>query len=312
MFALDPLHVGTGRQQLSRIDLPLVREKGTGLPVIPGTSLSGSCRAYAALALNRPLSCAGKGGEGGDGHCGGCAVCFSFGYSKGTENKSRQGLVQISTAQILFFPICSSQGPVWITCSEQLLAAGLTPGDLNLNCEGFRVLSNGKLSPLSSLRELDLAWAYLPSAGAMIDCKNWACFASAEDVTEGKKSLPSLTRRIPRAVLVSDSLFYDLIDGNTEVRTLVSINPKTGAAEDGALFTYEAIPRSTLFWFDVVYSNPRNYDVCYPADDKNTAGKAVELSELQDTLEKGFTLMKYLGLGGMNTRGLGRVEISAY
>jgi len=47
------------------------------------------------------------------------------------------------------------------------------------------------------------------------------------------------------------------VNSNLEVRTSVSINPETGAAEEGALFTYEAIPRATVLWLDVVVSDYR-------------------------------------------------------
>jgi CRISPR-associated protein Cmr4 len=48
-LALDPIHVGTGRMRLGRVDLSIVREPGTNLPKIPGTSLAGAARAYAAM-----------------------------------------------------------------------------------------------------------------------------------------------------------------------------------------------------------------------------------------------------------------------
>ncbi|WP_421658971.1 RAMP superfamily CRISPR-associated protein [Leptothermofonsia sp. ETS-13] len=47
---------------------------------------------------------------------------------------------------------------------------------------------------------------------------------------------------IKRIVLVKDSLFSHIVNSNLEVRTSVAISPETGAAEEGALFTYEALP----------------------------------------------------------------------
>ena len=55
-----------------------------------------------------------------------------------------------------------------------------------------------------------------------------------------------------RIVLVTPKLFSQIVNSNLEVRTSVSINPATGAAEEGALFTYEAIPRATWLWCDIV------------------------------------------------------------
>jgi len=42
LHALSPLHVGTGRGE-GYIDLPLAREKVTGFPYVPGSSVKGVC-----------------------------------------------------------------------------------------------------------------------------------------------------------------------------------------------------------------------------------------------------------------------------
>src|SRR3989440_125099 len=44
VHALSPLHAGTG-QGVGVIDLPIAREKATGLPFLPGSSLKGTLRA---------------------------------------------------------------------------------------------------------------------------------------------------------------------------------------------------------------------------------------------------------------------------
>jgi len=52
-ITLDPIHIGTGGSRLGRVDLPIIREPGTNLPKIPGTSLSGTARAYTAMVTNK-------------------------------------------------------------------------------------------------------------------------------------------------------------------------------------------------------------------------------------------------------------------
>src|SRR5260370_29440413 len=47
VHALSPLHAGTG-QGVGVIDLPIAREKATGLPFLPGSSLKGPLRASLA------------------------------------------------------------------------------------------------------------------------------------------------------------------------------------------------------------------------------------------------------------------------
>ena len=47
LHALSPLHAGTG-QGIGAIDLPIAREKATGIPYLPGSSLKGVLRDRAA------------------------------------------------------------------------------------------------------------------------------------------------------------------------------------------------------------------------------------------------------------------------
>lgn len=305
IFALDPLHVGSGREHLTRIDLPHVREQGTGLPVIPGTSLAGVCRAYAYLQARagKPAAaaavaganggggagapeaeepiCAGKGGADGMRHCGKCSICLAFGYSR--RDDSRQGLAQIGTAHILYFPIATTEGPVWITCPQQLRAAGQHVADVP--DENFHP-----------------SWQNAPAA-LRFGCLNLVRGTATQQAKAGIPAAGSPKAAITKVALVSDQLFCQLVSACLEVRTLVSIDPLTGAAAKNALFTYEAIPRGTLLWFDVVYLNPQ----LNPVD----GSPNLNFDALKRVTNDGFGLMRFLGLGGMNTRGLGRAEVTA-
>ena len=56
-LALDPIHIGTGEFRLGRVDNTIVREPGSNLPKIPGSSIAGVARAY--VAMNTPDSRSG-------------------------------------------------------------------------------------------------------------------------------------------------------------------------------------------------------------------------------------------------------------
>ncbi|MFN7019291.1 MAG: RAMP superfamily CRISPR-associated protein, partial [Fimbriimonadales bacterium] len=43
LHALTPLHVGTG-QAVANVDLPIAREKATGLPIVPASAFKGVLR----------------------------------------------------------------------------------------------------------------------------------------------------------------------------------------------------------------------------------------------------------------------------
>jgi len=372
-LTLDPVHVGTGGYRLGRVDNTINREPGTNIPKIPGSSIAGVARAYTAMAIQsenpmvpkkmkyqRPEkvkikqkdgtdaektiyhSCAGKGADDGEGHCGqpDCPVCVAFGFSKGKSGSSFQGLAQFFDGRILFFPIHSMIGPVWVTSPSVLESAGIQPSDKD-EIKDWPQLNN-QLSQIKDGKKdskgeeyfyttsshvndhLNLGWIYLPrnkdikiKENAIPNFENW--LGEGEDNTS--KSLTDLgisSRILERLVIVSDSLFPRIVNDNLEVRTSVAIDPATGAAEDGALFTYEAIPRATIIWFEVVYNKPEYFHIKVPATNgtdlidkeiKHEKENGNGWTWIMDNVEKGLSLIEHLGIGGMGTRGMGRVRI---
>jgi CRISPR-associated protein Cmr4 len=112
-----------------------------------------------------------------------------------------------------------------------------------------------------------------------------------------------------RVYLVSDKLFSHIVNDNLEVRTSVAINPATGAAEEGALYTYEAIPRATVMWFDVVYNKPEYFKINGADNIRHGKSNGNGWEWLEANVRKGLTYLKDLGVGGMNTRGMGRMKV---
>lgn len=298
-MAFDPIHVGTGGYRLGRVDNTIVREPGTNLPKLPGTSLSGACRAYTAMATEKYLwkvtengtekegSCAGQGQADEKknklGHCGkpNCPVCVSFGFSN--ESTGFQGLAQFSDVRILFFPVHSLAGPVWITCPAVLKDAGI-------GNDNNKIVDDNKIKIASGITvsnvRLNLGWIMLEKEG---------------DFTISSPPADIPDEVVKRSVLVSNKLFSQIVNDNLEVRTSVSINPETGAAVDGALFTYEAIPRSTVFWFNITFLNPSFFKI--------NGDKPKPKPEVKEAIETGLKHFEHLGIGGMNTRGMGRLRV---
>ena len=329
IMTIDPVHIGTGGMRLGRVDNSIVREPGTRLPKIPGTSLSGAIRSYAAYRYGK-RRCAGQGQpqDGRDGHCGQttCPICYTFGSVSG--DRSYSGVVSIGDARLILFPVYSMAGPVWVTSSSALEDFGIIgqtdPGD------------KAKWSGITTERHLNLGWLMVEKYP-----NDW----KVPDTL--KNQLPEPVRN--RVVLVSDKLFSQVVNSNLEVRTSVAINPETGAAEDKALFTYEAIPRATFLWLDVVVDDYRdqciwqNGGIIWKAhkeeqqqesdgkpkiiwhDDDPHGGplypdsKNVHQSEQingqpkgwhssVDVVTAGLEWIEHLGIGGMGTRGFGRVR----
>ena len=352
-LTLDPIHVGTGGYRLGHVDNTILRENGTNLPIIPGSSLNGVLRAYTAMAIqsevegdlvekkdgfwvvdckkyfkmkylrpyyalmpdesfnpliskyakvvttngDEPLimidkekkthiyhSCAGKGANGGEGHCGqhNCIVCVAFGFSRG-NNGSFQGLVQLYDMRVIFFPIYTTIGTVWITSTSILKEAGIADIESDIPTDRFITTITDKIDSL-----------YLGG----FEMRKYED-ENAQNISQVESIPKQICNKI---VTLSNSCFSRMVNDNLEVRTSVSIDPKTGAAETGALFTFEAIPRFTVMYFDLIYNKPEFFRI---------GGKKIPFNEtdLITEVEKGMTVMESLGIGGMNTRGMGRVEV---
>jgi len=305
LMATDPVHIGTGGYRLGRVDNSIVREPGTKVPKIPGTSLHGAARSYAAQ-LYESSPCAGQGQSKGEreGHCAkdDCPVCYTYGYLKqerGQPDKTVafSGVVNIFDAHVLLFPVHSMVGPVWVSTIARLRDAGFTVSDPPDNWDAGAAL-------LTSDRKdaLNLGWLMVSVGG------------KATVTVPLKWQQESRWKAVcDHLVLVKDALFSQVVNSNLEVRTSVAIDPEQGAAKEGALFTYEALPRTTFLTAEVVLDDYRDGANGRPFPKNQTAkGNALPggaWSGPLDVAKGGLGMIEWLGVGGMGTRGFGRMAM---
>jgi CRISPR-associated protein Cmr4 len=288
-MALDPIHVGTGGSRLGRVDNTIVRDPVTRIPKIPGSSLAGVMRAYVAMNESKYPECAGQGQEkeGNSGHCGkpDCKVCTVFGFSKG-DNGGFAGLAGFSDMHVLLFPVPTREGPVWVTSPMALKPVMEITQTLNAETI-YR--KNESSEPLN------LGWLMLEVKSNEIEWNTINTKIKNFNIPDSIKN---------SIVLVPDNLFSHIVNSNLEVRTSVAINPATGAAEDGALFTYEALPRTTILYWEVTCRNPKHFQI------NSEKVSAVEKPEVVfNVVKNAHDLMEHLGIGGMGTRGMGRLDV---
>jgi len=278
-IALDPIHIGAGGYRLGGVDNIIVREPATDVPKIPGTSLAGVIREYATIyKMENEKECIDKKTYKEKRDCAEQKIKLIFG------DEIQQGMLRFFDGQIILFPVSSIQGTVWITTKDLIedWLGGLKdkngnkltiPKEANDNAYAIKGIDNSK--------PLNLGWL-------LLEMKN---------VTDGKDILiPSqLNSFIKKIVIVSDKLFSHLVNDNLEVRTSVRIDPTTGTAEKGKLFTYEAIPRGTIFGFEIVIDTRKSNES--------------QIQEIFSLIDETTPYLKLLGLGGLGTRGFGRVEI---
>jgi CRISPR-associated protein Cmr4 len=295
LMALDPIHIGAGGYRLGRVDNTIVREPGTNLPKIPGTSLAGAARQYAAMIYGKPQA-AGlhKNCPGDKEHC---PIIQTFGTANDTGG-GQAGKVNIGDARILFFPVYSMAGPVWVTTLEILEESGFKVEELpGQTSENQAAISFNYDKP-----HLNLGWLLLEvKPGLRVS------FPTSSDIYKTIQN---------RLVIISTRLFSEIVNSNLEVRTSVAINPETGAAEDGALFTYEALPRATCLWTEIIEDN-YNPEASFPetikqfSNNQENSGEPLKESWKRplDVVRSGLELIECLGIGGMGTRGFGRIKI---
>ena len=315
-MAIDPIHVGTGGARLGRVDLTIVRDPVTHVPRIPGSSLAGVYRSYVAMCLEEERQrqantsgagrknpyfpdCAGLGqpdSQGEGGHCGqpDCPVCVTFGFARGSGG-GFAGLAAFSDAHVFLFPVPTREGPLWVTSPEQLRIAGID-ADLSGVTDSVLYCAQGNTPPIN------LGWLLLKR-------KELSGYDKIKDAISKKNSgIPNYIT--DRFGILPDKLFSHVVNSNLEVRTSVSIKPETGAAEEGALFSYEALPRSTILIWTITCRNPMHFKISGKNIDAQINGANIDSpDQIQEVTKKAHPFLEHLGIGGMGTRGMGRLRV---
>ncbi|MBK3331982.1 hypothetical protein GWK41_02735 [Persephonella atlantica] len=343
-LATDPIHIGTGGYNIGRVDNTIVRDPITNIPKIPGSSLAGTWRYYVVLETlkdikdkqpdwqdiknengdtigeklenydwkNLPSSdiklsswkrfvgnqimrikCAGQDdtpdknsdSEENTGHCGHCIVCKGFGFSK--RDISWQGMLFFSDLNILFFPVFTYRGTKWITTSSRLKEIGIEEEAPSENKIRTKQGDEG---------HLNLGWLYLEVESRHTFCNEIKICNKQENI--------SFTLTPEDVIIVPENLFSHIVNSNLEVRTSVSIDPITGAAKEGALFTSEAIPRGTIFYGEIRIFDKKGFEGL-----EEKLKPLPKDKELEDALKDSKHFYETLGIGGMTTRGFGRLKI---
>lgn len=196
-----------------------------------------------------------------------------FGDAAGDQG--RQGMLRFYDADVVLFPLISDQGTVWVSTEDRLRAWLYPQVAITGPVQDDRVVV---LRGLPKDRPVNLGWLLLE-----VDAPH--------NGVPDRPDMPFLTR----LAVVSEKLFHHLVNDHLEVRTSVEIDDETGAAKSGHLFTYEAIPRGTVLGFELAIDARR--------------GNGIRREDVLRLLGQAFQGLKLLGMGGMGTRGFGRIEV---
>ncbi|GLI51154.1 hypothetical protein TSYNTROOL_12400 [Tepidanaerobacter syntrophicus] len=235
------------------------------------------------------------------GHCGHCIICKTFGFSK--KNRSQQGMAYFSDLNILLFPVYTRSGVKWVTSPYILESAGIKAKFQQMN-KSEDILSESSFSRLKNLLKDDTAVIvkncenendkyYINLGWLNLEAVNQDILLALPNLENKEETWKNISENL---IIVPDDLISNIINANLEVRTSVSINPLTGTAKEGALFTSEAIPRGTVF-----YGNIRLLE--------SQSEVAPTINEVVMALKDSKKYYECLGVGGMTTRGFGRAKL---
>ncbi|GHV23159.1 type III-B CRISPR module RAMP protein Cmr4 [Planctomycetales bacterium] len=264
LHALSPLHVGAGRG-LGYIDLPIVREKVTNYPYVPGSSVKGviseHCGASATVEKDD-----GKGGikrESVRNDNPEWKIAFGISHN----DTANSGSLVFTDARLLCLPVRSLYGTfAWATSPTVLkrFARDLSTtkdtkesekSALTVNDEQALIIADSVLAKDQKiyLEDLDLVAAQNDAAPKWADFLATRIF-SADEQNDFKQ----------RFVILSDDVFNFLAETGTEVSSHIKIDDKQKTAQGGALWYEEALPAETILagvvWCDKVYDDAVSAD----------------------------------------------------
>jgi CRISPR-associated protein Cmr4 len=321
IHALTALHAGTG-QGVGVVDLPIAREKSTGLPIVPGSGIKGVLREELNPSnpgtddLQPCKDTAGKEVE--------AKKCWTtlFGPEADTLKEDKEGIgfagaLNIQDAQLLCLPVRSVYGVfAWVTCPFILQRYKRDLDDVcRQDKENYRNFDVPCLDEQPNAEEKTLAVVTTESQLCSSDRQSVFLedldFQVVDDSTL-QATTEQLATHIAAAIfpdddtwqnffkerflIIPDNVFSFLAETATEVRARIKMKEGTRTVEKGALWYEENLPAETLLWGIIGCDRSRSKEYPKPAED------------LMKHFRDEIGAKRCLQIGGNATVGRGRVR----
>lgn len=237
IFTRTPLHVGAG-SSVGAVDSPVIRERHTGFPIIPGSSIKG---VIADIFLSGE-----KNNEGMLRTELGHRILGKQAHELDRDSKEKElhaaGEISFGEAKLLAFPVRSAKGCfVWLT--SPLL------------------LSRWERATNQSLPDIDQLSANECYCSSLISNQSQTLFEEYLFQVKGKVN-PELINAMKNTssdqlwkemiaehlCIVSDEMLGHFSLNACEIAQHVCIDDETGTAKEGYLFNQENVPAETLFY----------------------------------------------------------------
>lgn len=268
VHTLSPLHPGTG-QGSDVVDLPVAREKATGLPYLPGSSIKGVLR--------------DKAGES--------ELTYAL-FGPKTENASDYaGALQLADARLLLLPVRSLRGTfAWVTSPYMLrrFARDATDAGVKTAPPAVPTIADDAcdVPEKNCLGGIDLRRDGRPFKGVVLedlDLEQKAQYASAWAAWLNNKIFPVTDVDWPamlleRLCIVSDDVLNFLLTTAIEVIARNRLDDATKTVAKGALWYEEALPTETVLYGLAVLTPTGRVRELYKGDDAPLVTRLNELA----------------------------------
>lgn len=235
IFTCAPLHIGCG-SSVGTVDMPIMRERHTAYPIIPGTAIKG---VLADLWIVRDGEKFVRDNEG-------IKILGSM-----NDKEAKAGALLVGEGKLLAFPVRSAKNCwAWITCPFVLSRA---KHDCNCNIDVEAVVEK-----LGAENNTAIASTELTVKGNIIlEEYPSEVVQGADDILnniiEGLRAFgdnnevwkDNLKKHF---AIVSDDLFAYFVKNACEIANHNAIDDETGVVKDGALFSQENVPSEAMFY----------------------------------------------------------------
>jgi len=243
IFTRTPLHVGAGAS-VGAIDQPVQRERHTGFPIIPASSLKGSFADHWNDTLVEAETESDQKAKRVRVSKADTITEAAWLFGSDNDKRAFASSLLFSEARLLAFPIRSAKGSyAWITCPLMLQRAkrdGVITQDSPPEPKDDQALfkTDGPLA-LSDKKVVLEEYCFTHTGTYPTDLAKELAGLIEDDLFN------SITDRL---VILSNGMMSHFVSTTCEIAQHVRISDETGTAEEGGLFNQENVPSETLFY----------------------------------------------------------------
>ena len=275
LHVISPLHVGAGRG-VGHIDLPIVREKATNWPYVPGSAVKGVIADKHGATESRRKE----------------DNLISVAFGRAGDTDSSAGALVFSDASIVCLPIRSFYGTfAWLSSPlalKRLRRLKLSDIPASPEMDEVIVMNENRISSSrfdkAYFEDIDLTTRHNPALESI-------CSTLSQSVFDEKEWREIFSQRF---ALVHDDIFTFFCEMGTEVNARIRIDDKRKIVAEGALWNEESLPVETILsgtiWCDKVWGD---------------GSGEISAEKLMDTFCKNTCDLQ---IGGKASTGKGRVR----